>query len=138
VKFKFMVIFALPVFALIFSAPLFAHHGNAAISNKTVAVKGTVIEWIWSNPHCLLKFDEKADNGELRHWVAETQAPANMIDAGWSKISFKPGDEVTVDLRPAKNGKFIGAITRVVFADGRILSAGGTGAPAGEANTPKY
>jgi Family of unknown function (DUF6152) len=89
---------------------------------KTTTAKGTVIEWVWSNPHCLLRFDEKADNGEVRHWVVETQAPANMIDAGWSKNSFKPGEEVTVEIRPAKSGKFVGILNKVVFADGRVLS----------------
>jgi hypothetical protein len=46
-----------------------------------------------------------------------------MIDAGWSKNSFKPGEEVTVDIRPAKSGKFVGILNKVLFADGRILSA---------------
>src|SRR5216684_3807235 len=123
VKVKLLAALALAVSLSIVSAPLFAHHGNAStFESKVQTAKGTVVEWVWSNPHCLLRFDEKAENGEVRHWVVETQAPANMIDAGWSKNSFKPGDEVTVDIRPAKTGNF-GAITRVVFADGRELSA---------------
>jgi len=86
-------------------------------------VKGNVTKRFWASAHCLLKFDEKADDGQVRHWVGETQAPANMIDAGWNKNSFKPGDQITVDIRPAKSANFVGAITRVVFADGRVLSA---------------
>ena len=42
---------------------------------------------------------------------------------GWSKNSFKAGDEVTVDMRPAKSGKTVGILTKAVFADGRVLSA---------------
>jgi hypothetical protein len=115
---------ALAVGLLIVSAPLFAHHGSAAtFENKTVTVKGTVVEWLWSNPHCLLKLDEKADNGEVRHWIAETQAPANMIDAGWSKVSFKPGDEVTAEIRPTKNGKYSGSLSKVTYPDGKVFSA---------------
>jgi hypothetical protein len=123
VKGKFAIISALAVTVLIVSSPLLAHHGSAAtFESKTTTAKGTVIEWVWSNPHCLLRFDEKAENGEVKHWVVETQAPANMIDAGWSKNSFKPGEEVTVDIRPAKSGKFVGILNKVVFADGRVLS----------------
>jgi hypothetical protein len=123
VKGKFSITYALAVTVLIVSAPLFAHHGSAAtFESKTTTAKGTVIEWVWSNPHCLLRFDEKAENGEVKHWVVETQAPANMVDAGWSKNSFKPGEEVTVDIRPAKSGKFVGILNKVVFADGRVLS----------------
>ena len=120
---KFMSCFIVAVAFLIPSASMWAHHGNASYqTGKIVTVKGTVTEWFWANPHCLLKFDEKADNGEVRHWVGETQAPANMIDAGWSKNSFKPGDQVSVDIRPAKSGSFVGPISRVVFADGRVFS----------------
>ena len=123
VRDKILMILALAVGLLIFSAAVSAHHGNAStFEGKPISAKGTVVEWVWSNPHCLLRFDEKADNGEVRHWVVETQAPANMIDAGWSKNSFKPGEEVTVDIRPAKSGKSVGILTKVIFADGRILS----------------
>jgi hypothetical protein len=109
---------------LILSVPIWAHHGNASFeTGKAVTVKGNVTEWFWANPHCLLKFDEKAEDGQVRHWVGETQAPANMIDAGWSSHAFKPGDQVTVDIRPAKSGNFVGAISRVVLADGRVFSA---------------
>jgi len=42
-------------------------------------MKGTVTEWFWSNPHCLLSFDVEDDNGKVVHWVAETQSgPAAM------------------------------------------------------------
>jgi hypothetical protein len=119
-KFTMIILSAVAMTSVVF--PIFAHHGSSAIDSKTVTVKGTVVEWLWYNPHCLLTFDEKTDDGEVHRWVAETQAPANMIDAGWSKVSFKPGDQVTVDLRPAKSGKFIGAVSRVVFADGKVLS----------------
>src|ERR1700745_2797741 len=124
VRVKVLGVLALAVGLLIVSAPLFAHHGSAAtFESKTTTAKGTVIEWVWSNPHCLLRFDEKAEHGEVRHWVGETQAPANMVDAGWSKNSFKTGEEVTVDIRPAKTGKFVGILNKAVFADGRVLSA---------------
>jgi len=121
--------------------PLFAHHANAVFdTEKTVTVKGTVTEWFWANPHCLLRFDV-ADSGEMAHWVGETQAPINMIGNGWRRDSFKPGDEITVSLRPLRNGKPGGSIQMVVLGDGKVLKAGaGTEylKPGGLApNTPK-
>jgi hypothetical protein len=121
---RFIAIFLAAVGFLTLSVPLAAHHGTASIEpGKAVTVKGSVTEWFWANPHCLLKFDEKTEEGQVRHWVGETQAPANMIDAGWSSHAFKPGDQVTVDIRPAKSGNFVGAISRVVLADGKVYSA---------------
>lgn len=110
---------------LMAAAPISAHHANAVFdTEKTVTVKGTVTEWFWANPHCLLRFDVAGDNGESAHWVGETQAPINMIGNGWRRDSFKPGDEITVSLRPLRNGKPGGSIQSVVLPDGKILRAG--------------
>jgi Family of unknown function (DUF6152) len=122
-KVKTVAVLALAVGQLLVSGPASAHHGNAStFEGKTISAKGTVVEWVWSNPHCLLRIDETTESGEVRHWIVETQAPANMIDAGWSKNSFKPGDQVTIELRPAKTGKPVGSLSKVTFADGRVLS----------------
>ena len=65
------------------SLPLFAHHGNAAMdTEKTITMKGTVIQWLWANPHCFLKLDYKNDKGEVEHWVIETSNPPDMINKG--------------------------------------------------------
>ncbi|MGA7795653.1 MAG: DUF6152 family protein [Candidatus Acidiferrales bacterium] len=104
------------------SSPLFAHHGNATLdANKTLTMKGTVTEWDWSNPHCLLQFDVKNEGGRVVHWIAETQNPAEMVSLGWGKTTFKPGDEVTVSLIPVKNGNPFGRVTLVVLPDGKTF-----------------
>ena len=100
--------------ALILAAPTAAHH-------SAFAFEGTVTRWFWANPHCLLEFEVMNDNGEVVHWVTETQAPANMIDAGWRKNDLKGGDEVTGTVQPARSGNPVGRIVRVEFSDGRIL-----------------
>ena len=91
------------------SVPLFAHHGNASYdSTKTVTVKGTVTEYIWSNPHVFLKVDAKDKGGRTLHWIIEAQNPLSQTEVGWTKNTFKPGDEVIVEVIPAKNGQPIG------------------------------
>jgi len=118
------VVVAAPVcaVALTAAAPVWGHHSAFAFdTERTLSVSGTVTEWFWANPHCLLKFDVTVDGGGVIRWVAETQAPANMIDAGWRKNDLKAGDEVTVVVQPARNGNPVGRIVRVEFADGRVL-----------------
>ena len=106
------------------SVPLFAHHGAAAYDTaKKITVKGIVTEWFWANPHCFLKFDAKDDKGDVVHWATETSNPADMVNLGWTKQSFKPGDEVTVTFTPVKNGAPVGRIEQVVLADGQIFKA---------------
>ena len=123
---------------LIVPGPVLAHHANAVFDvGKRVTVKGTVTEWFWANPHCLLRFDVRDDNGQVVHWVAETQAPPNMIPFGWSKQSFTAGDEVTITLEPVKNGSPLGRILQAKLPDGKTLVAGAAAVPAGAAGGPE-
>ena len=114
---------------LVYSASLFAHHGNASFDEKVITLKGTVTEWVWSNPHCFLKFDVKDESGTVKNWAVETQNPTSMSPLGWERTSFKAGDEVTVTLWPVKSGAPIGRTRTVTFADGRVLQATGAAIP---------
>jgi hypothetical protein len=116
---------------LLVSVPLVAHHGAAALdTGKEVTLKGTVTEWIWSNPHCFLMFDAKDDTGTVRNWSVETQNPTSMTQRGWSRTSFKVGDEVTVTIEPVKNGQAVGRILTAIRANGqKLVAATATTAP---------
>jgi hypothetical protein len=119
---KIMTLFAATVGLLIVSAPLSAHHGSAAFdAGKQAVMKGTVTRWVWANPHCFLSYDVKDDGGSVTHWVVETSNPPDMINRGWSKETFKPGDEVTVTVEPVKSGKPVGRLLEVVLPDGKTL-----------------
>lgn len=109
------------IFGVSFTA--LAHHGNAAFdSSKKTTFKGSVTQWIWSNPHCLLKFDVKSEDGQVAHWVGETQAPINMVPSGWKQQSFKPGDEITITVEPMKDGRPYGRIEHVTLPNGTTLT----------------
>ena len=103
-------------------ARLSAHHGSAAFeTGKSVVMKGTVTRWFWANPHCFLSYDVKDESGNITHWVAETSNPPDMINRGWSKETFKPGDEVTLTVEPVKNGRPAGRLLQVVLPNGKTL-----------------
>jgi hypothetical protein len=120
---------ALVVGVVTLCVPLFAHHGTAAFENeKKVTLKGTVTEWLWSNPHCLLQFDVKGDDGKVVHWIGETQNPVSMTNVGWSKAAIKAGDDVTVTILQVKNGMPLGRVVSVLLPNGKTLISG-EGAP---------
>lgn len=106
------------------SAPLSAHHGNAAFdTTKEVTVTGVVTEWIVANPHSLVKFDVTDDQGNVVHWVVESGA-ASVNQARGVRLTkglLKPGDKVTVTMMVAKNGQPVGRIHRLVLPDGRLM-----------------
>ena len=98
-----------------------AHHGNAAFeSSKTVAVKGTVTEFAFLNPHCQVYFEVKNDKGEIEKWQGELTAPAKLQRAGWTKRSLKPGDAVSIEGNPAKNGAHTLWIRKLVGPAGEM------------------
>src|ERR1700730_771841 len=118
---SFQVVFVL----LLLSDPLFAHHGAAAFdATKRITMKGTVVEWFWANPHCVLRFDVTNDKGDVEHWFTETSNPADMVNAGWTKQALKPGDQISITIMPVKNGRPIGRIVEVVLPNGQKVGSG--------------
>jgi hypothetical protein len=106
---KLAAISAIVVGLLAVCVPMFAHHGNASYdTSKAVTVKGTVTEYVWSNPHVILMVDAKDNSGNTVHWIIEAQNPLSQTGVGWTKNTFKPGDEVIVDVIAAKNGQPVG------------------------------
>jgi hypothetical protein len=123
-KQKSLVVVAFGVAMTVACLPGLAHHGAAAYDvTKTVTIKGTVKQWNWTNPHCLLFIDTTDDAGQAVHWILETQNPLSMSNLGWSGDSFKPGDQITVRATPAKNGRPIGLVVDIVLANGHKLNA---------------
>ena len=121
------------------SIPLLAHHGAAGYDmDKQLTMKGTVREWLWANPHCYMKYDATDEKGNVAHWAVEVSNPTDMIKRGWSLHSFKPGDEITATVRPAKNGAPVGQLLKVVLPNGQSLIgwASGLNSPAGGASNP--
>ena len=117
-----------PVILLIVAAALFiphslsAHHSSAAYdTGKRVTLKGTVKEWVYSNPHCFLILEVKSEGGEAVLWTNETQAPSVIFPVGYRRDSFKFGDHVTITVEPFKDGLPFGRILGAVLADGKVL-----------------
>ena len=99
-----------------------AHHSNAAFDgDKVVVLKGTVTQWKWSNPHVWIVLSVDDDKGGKAEWAIEGRTPGQLVRAGWSRSTLKPGDVITVDFSPAKDGTLTGLLTRVRLADGTVL-----------------
>jgi len=110
------------------TSPAFGHHGYAAYDmTKTVTLKGTITGYKMANPHSTITFDVKGAKNKIEHWSAEFGYVRAMKAAGWTSTSLQPGDEVIVDVHPAKNGAFVSSLARISFTDGRILRMGAGG-----------
>lgn len=119
---KGLLLFGSIGLACLASVPLLAHHGAAAYANKMVELKNaTVTKFVWANPHTILLFDVKDENGNVTHWAGEAGSPSAVGLLGWTKSSVQVGDVITVYIFPSKSGSPVGRLNRIVFADGRTL-----------------
>jgi uncharacterized protein DUF6152 len=119
---KLMLCLVLTFAAVVVSAPLFAHHGEANYdTDKVVSVKGTVSDFEFINPHTLITVDVKNDKGEIEKWSCEARSPGMLVRVGgWDKNTLKPGDVITVSGYRAKNGTTVMRLQKITMADGTI------------------
>ena len=104
------------------ASPALAHHSAAGIDQtRTVTIVGVLKEFKWANPHSWMDIDVTNDKGETKVWSVEMTAPAYLARAGWTSKTVKPGDKVTVTVRPMKNGDPGGLFVNITLPDGRVL-----------------
>ena len=119
---KLALVLVITVAALVASAPLLAHHGEANYdTDKIVSVKGMVSEFDFINPHSLITIDAKNDKGEMEKWNCEMRSPTMLVRAGgWDKNTLKVGDVITVYGYQAKNGSPFLRLQKLTLPDGTV------------------
>ena len=99
-----------------------AHHSTAEFDyTKQITIEGTVKEVQWTNPHSFVQLLVDDTDGKKVEWSVEIGSPSLNINLGWRKNSVKAGDEITMLLSPARNGRPYGTLRVLTFADGRQL-----------------
>lgn len=100
-----------------------AHHSRPGfdLNGESIELKGTVAEYRWRNPHVLLFWDVKDDNGNVVRWVGEFASVATSIARGMHKNTFTVGEEIIVAGVPAKAGTPVALIRGIVRADGTVV-----------------
>jgi hypothetical protein len=96
-----------------------AHHSTTMFDHsKAMTLKSTVVELRWTNPHVsLLVNGTVKDGGPAADWILEMTSPGNLVRAGgWSRTALKPGDRVTVEFSPHRDGsQRAGALKKVTL-----------------------
>jgi hypothetical protein len=109
--------------ALVTAVGVSAHHAAAGIDrSKSVTLKGTLKTFSWSNPHSWMEVEVAGEDGKVVVWTVEMTSPAYLVRAGWKASTIKPGDEVSVTVRPLRSGDPGGLFVSVTLADGRTLT----------------
>ena len=104
---------------------LSAHHQWPVSRNRLVTVKGTVTEFVWSNPHPMITVTVQADGGQTEKWLIGGPAITRMEASGWTRTTVKPGDVITGIGYQFADGQKIVRLERVVLADGKQINVYG-------------
>lgn len=100
-----MKVLAVAAIALLTSAPLLAHHGDAGRYEENVVVMtGTVVDMQLIDPHSIIVFDVTDESGKIEHWQAELNGRGGLSKMGWTRNTLKAGDKITITGRKVKSG----------------------------------
>ena len=110
----------------VFAGPALAHHSYSMFDiDKDVTLKGTVKSLEWTNPHCWLTvMAEGPATHKIEQWSIELASTGQQTHVGWSATVVKPGDQVTVDIMPLKDGTRGGSIISILLPNGTKLGHG--------------
>jgi Family of unknown function (DUF6152) len=116
---KIAALAAMVVAAFAFQAQ--AHHSFAMFDHeKKITVSGTLREFEWTNPHCWLHVSvPDAATGKVFDWAFEMGSIGQVAADGWKSDIIKPGDKITVEAYPMKDGSRGGQYQAATFGDGR-------------------
>jgi uncharacterized protein DUF6152 len=81
-----------------------AHHSFASTySSETVTIQGTVVEFLFRNPHSAVLLMTSGPKGETIMWAAEWGTAGQLSRQGIEKDTIQPGDRVTISGNPSRN-----------------------------------
>jgi Family of unknown function (DUF6152) len=108
------------------AAPALAHHSFSMFDHeKTVSVTGTVKEFEFANPHAWIHLMAADASGKPVEWDFEMGSVGQIVAQGWKRDSIKPGDKLTVEMHPLKDGTHGGQYVAAILPDGkRLFNAG--------------
>ena len=112
--------------ALAATGPASAHHSYSMFDlAKESTLTGTIKEFQWTNPHSWIEINVPGAKGAEEQWGIEGMSPNFLGRRGWSRNTLKPGDKITVDIHPLRNGERGGSFLSVTLPDGKVMRMSG-------------
>jgi hypothetical protein len=96
---------------------------------KKLTLTGTVSEFEYINPHGWLHLSVAGADGRTGVWQLEMGGINAMQRVGLQADTIKPGDRVTVEFHPLKDGGRGGQYLSARLPDGRTVEGGDLGLP---------
>ena len=104
------------------AVPAEAHHSWPVNMDTLVTVKGTVVDFMWENPHPMIALTVTTTDGSIEEWQVGGPAINRMEAKGWTKTTVQPGDEITGIGYQFRDGQKIIRLEKITFADGKEMT----------------
>jgi hypothetical protein len=103
----------------------FAHHPFVDEFDRTqsITLVGTVTRVDWRNPHVYAYVDVKDPQGKVMNWKVEMGSTEALTREGWTRMSVKPGDQVTIQAWKAKNNATLANAESFTLPGGKKMAA---------------
>ena len=91
---------------------------------KNVTYRGVVKEYRWQSPHSHIFVtvgDDATDPSTVGTWDIEASSISIMVSRGWNRMTYKPGDRITVVAHPSRDGSKRVLLFYAINADGTRL-----------------
>ena len=107
------------------AGPSLAHHSRAMFDmTQNVTYRGVVKEYRWQNPHSHIVItvgSDAKDPSTVGTWDIEASSISIMVSGGWSRMTYRPGDRITVVAHPSRDGSTRVLLSYAIKADGTRL-----------------
>lgn len=120
-----MIIRRMGLYALItlmaYAGAATAHHSTAEFDySKNLSLAGTVVEVQWMNPHSFIELlvPDSGPGKTPQRWSIEIGSPNINTRMGWKKTTVKPGDKVSMEIAPTRDGRPRGTLRVLTLPDG--------------------
>ena len=87
---------------------------------RTITLTGVVNKIAWSNPHVRLYLEVKGESKTVT-WELYMASPNQQMMNGWKIDTYRPGDHVSVDAYPARDGSTVGFAKKIRAVSGRTF-----------------
>jgi hypothetical protein len=105
--------------------PTLAHHSRAMFDmTQNVTYRGVVKEYRWQNPHSHIVItvgSDATDPSTVGTWDIEASSTNLMVSRGWNRMTYKPGDRITVVAHPSRDGSKVVLLFYAIKSDGTRL-----------------
>lgn len=94
----------LVIAALAIGVRAYAHHSFAATydESRKVTVEGTLVQFLWRNPHSFVHVVVKDEKGQSQRWAAEWGSGGQLGNQGVARDTLKVGDHLIVTGDPSR------------------------------------